>query len=67
MKTRLESYMDKASRGQKSLGFYAQASCYKCLKTLEEIRQTRGMGLLRVVDCKGDEQYICEVCFEGGE
>jgi len=39
--------------------------CDKCFKSLEEDAKNDGIGLIKIVDKKGNEKHICKVCFNG--
>lgn len=39
--------------------------CSVCLKSLEEDKSLNGIGLIRIVNHQGDDDYICHVCLKG--
>lgn len=61
LKKKLESYHDAES----SADHQEEQCCFRCLVTLAEIRKNQGAGLLKLLNCDGQEKYICETCFAG--
>jgi amino acid adenylation domain-containing protein len=39
--------------------------CYRCFKDLKEDKALRGLGLIRIVNHQGKDDFICHVCLGG--
>ena len=61
LKEILESYRP-AGAGK---GPLSHVTCAKCLKTLEEDRNMKGKGFVKVLNHDGEEIYLCRICLEG--
>ncbi|MEW5895443.1 MAG: 2-oxo acid dehydrogenase subunit E2 [Candidatus Omnitrophota bacterium] len=64
LKERMESHW-RNSRSPIERGLNNNIVCKRCLKSLEEDRMSRGLGLIRIIDHDGKENYICRLCAEG--
>jgi pyruvate/2-oxoglutarate dehydrogenase complex dihydrolipoamide acyltransferase (E2) component len=58
LKDRIESY--KATTDYEAI---STIHCNNCLKTLEE--DLSGIGFVKCINLKGEENYICQTCFKG--
>lgn len=66
LKRRLENnYINHGSGVVDNIASHKAMSCCRCLMTLEEIRQFNGAGLLKIIDCEGNEKFLCTTCFLG--
>lgn len=63
LKDRVESYYLQANTSEQIAD--KDIKCYKCYKTLEEDKELDGPGFVKIVDHKGNEKYICQVCLRG--
>ncbi|MBF0119715.1 MAG: 2-oxo acid dehydrogenase subunit E2 [Desulfobacterales bacterium] len=41
-----------------------QIKCYRCLKTIDEDKEMKGPGLIKIINHKFEEVYICHVCLK---
>jgi hypothetical protein len=42
-----------------------ETKCSSCLKSLKEDEDMNGMGLLKILNHQGNDDYICHVCMKG--
>jgi pyruvate/2-oxoglutarate dehydrogenase complex dihydrolipoamide acyltransferase (E2) component len=61
LKERLESYQAPLEKSNAPL----VQSCSKCMMGLDEINSHGGIGLFKILDCSGEEMYVCETCIAG--
>ena len=63
LKNRIESYnLIEDSADEKAI---KDIKCSICFKTLKEDKYMQGFGLIKIVNHKGKEDYICNVCLAG--
>ena len=55
------SYEAEDSLSHKKL----ETKCSSCLKSLKEDEDMNGMGLLKILNHQGNDDYICHVCMKG--
>lgn len=60
LKDRVESYREELAEEK-----WLDASCDRCMKTLEEDVKREGPGFVRVIDHRGEEGLLCKACFQG--
>lgn len=65
LKKRLESYDNSAAAIENKQINPKSRHCYRCLITLKELKERKASGLLKIIDCDGNEKYLCELCFAG--
>ncbi|MCP4351400.1 MAG: hypothetical protein GY795_38530 [Desulfobacterales bacterium] len=65
LKERIESYRKKSVSDADTAPDNEIIKCFQCLKTLEEDKDMEGPGLIRIMNHKLEEVYICHICLQG--
>jgi pyruvate/2-oxoglutarate dehydrogenase complex dihydrolipoamide acyltransferase (E2) component len=65
LKNRIESYGNERTRNDAQRDGLQGIRCGVCFKTLKEDEEMEGVGMVKVVDHTGIENYICNVCLSG--
>lgn len=68
LKQRIESYSlseTVISDSQNNEAIFLDIKCGTCFKTLQEDKELKGIGMIKIVNHQGHEDYICQDCFAG--
>ncbi|MCP4110846.1 MAG: hypothetical protein GY749_35845 [Desulfobacteraceae bacterium] len=65
LKERIESYRKKSVSDADTAPDNEIIKCFQCLKTLGEDKDMEGPGLIRIMNHKFEEVYICHICLQG--
>lgn len=64
LKNRLESY-SRGNKGKLNEESKLDVRCGNCLKSLQEDHNLSGLGMVKIIDHRGKENYLCCVCLAG--
>jgi len=66
LKNRIESYSLLENKEEnKNENIETDIKCGYCFKTLKEDEEMQGVGMIKIINHKGKEDYICHVCLAG--
>jgi len=67
LKNRIESYSLSEEVEKEGLveDVLSNVECGACLKNLKEDKEMQGRGMMKIINHKGQEDYICHVCLAG--
>jgi len=64
LKKRVESY-GLNSKMEEDENTNSDIKCSSCLKTLKEDKEMKGLGMIKIVNHQGKEEYLCHICLAG--